>query len=166
MDTIYEIAELSINGSLVGLMYTLIALGIVLVFKSSGIANLAQGAIAMVGAYLAWAALVLLGAPVWTAIPLAIVAMYFVGRGIDVVERRGQREDEVGARCGIFGVPAVNGVSGESGRVAEVLQFVAAIPARSVSAADPRNAHAGAHGYFGGFAGDNIADNLVTGNET
>ena len=40
---VYEIAELSINGALVGLMYTLIALGIVLVFKSSGIANLAQG---------------------------------------------------------------------------------------------------------------------------
>ena len=88
MDTIYEIAELSINGVLVGLMYTLIALGIVLVFKSSGIANLAQGAIAMVGAYLAWAALVLLGAPVWAAIPLAVVAMYFVGRGIERVALR------------------------------------------------------------------------------
>lgn len=83
MDTIYEIAELSINGVLVGLMYTLIALGIVLVFKSSGVANLAQCAIAMVGAYLAWAALVLLGAPVSIAIPLAVVAMYFVGRGIE-----------------------------------------------------------------------------------
>ncbi len=88
MDTIYEIAELSINGVLVGLMYTLIALGIVLVFKSSGIANLAQGAIAMVGAYLAWAALVLLGAPVWIAIPLTVVAMYFVGRGIERVALR------------------------------------------------------------------------------
>lgn len=88
MDTIYEIAELSINGGLVGLMYTLIALGIVLVFKSSGIANLAQGAIAMVGAYLTWAALVLLGLPVWAAIPLAVVAMFFVGRGIERVALR------------------------------------------------------------------------------
>jgi branched-chain amino acid transport system permease protein len=83
METIYEIAELSINGALVGLMYTLIALGIVLVFKSSGIANLAQGAIAMLGAYLAWAALALLGAPVWVGIPLVAVAMFFVGRGIE-----------------------------------------------------------------------------------
>jgi len=82
MDTVYEIAELSINGALVGLMYTLIALGIVLVFKSSGIANLAQGAVAMLGAYLAWAALALLGAPVWVGIPLVFVAMFFVGRGI------------------------------------------------------------------------------------
>lgn len=88
MDTIYEIAELSINGALVGLMYTLIALGIVLVFKSSGIANLAQGAIAMVGAYLTWAALVLLGAPVWVGIPVVVVAMFFVGRAIERVALR------------------------------------------------------------------------------
>ena len=88
MDTIYEIAELSINGALVGLMYTLIALGIVLVFKSSGIANLAQGAVAMLGAYLAWASLALLGAPVWVGIPLVFVAMFFVGRGIERVALR------------------------------------------------------------------------------
>lgn len=88
MDIIYEIAELSINGALVGLMYTLIALGIVLVFKSSGIANLAQGAVAMLGAYLAWAALVLLGAPAWLGIPLVAVAMFFVGRGIERVALR------------------------------------------------------------------------------
>jgi branched-chain amino acid transport system permease protein len=83
METTYEIAELSINGALVGLMYTLIALGIVLVFKSSGIANLAQGAIAMLGAYLAWATLALLGAPVWLGIPLVTGAMFLVGRGIE-----------------------------------------------------------------------------------
>jgi branched-chain amino acid transport system permease protein len=83
MDTIYELAELSINGALVGLMYTLIALGIVPGFKSSGVANLAQGAVAMLGAYLAWAALALLSAPVWVAIPLVAVAMFFVGRGIE-----------------------------------------------------------------------------------
>jgi len=88
MDTVYEIAELSINGALVGLMYTLIALGIVLVFKSSGIANLAQGAVAMLGAYLAWAALALLGAPVWVGIPVVFVAMFFVGRGIERVALR------------------------------------------------------------------------------
>jgi len=69
-------------------MYTLIALGIVLVFKSSGIANLAQGAVAMLGAYLAWAALALLGAPVWVGIPLVFVAMFFVGRGIERVALR------------------------------------------------------------------------------
>src|SRR6185503_5718995 len=88
MDSLFEIAELFINGALVGLMYTLIALGIVLVFKSSGIANLAQGAIAMLGAYLAWAALALLGLPIWVAAPLVTAAMFFVGRGIERIALR------------------------------------------------------------------------------
>jgi branched-chain amino acid transport system permease protein len=83
MDTLYELAELTINGTLVGLMYAPIALGMVLVFKSSGVANLAQGAMAMVGGYLTWAALTLLGAPLWAAIPLALLAMFFLGRGIE-----------------------------------------------------------------------------------
>jgi branched-chain amino acid transport system permease protein len=83
MDTLYELAELTINGALVGLMYAPIALGMVLVFKSSGVANLAQGAMAMVGGYLAWAALVLLGVPVWAAIPAALAAMFLLGRGIE-----------------------------------------------------------------------------------
>jgi branched-chain amino acid transport system permease protein len=83
MDTLYELAELTINGTLVGLMYAPIALGMVLVFKSSGIANLAQGAMAMVGGYLTWAALTLLGAPLWACIPLALLAMFFLGRGIE-----------------------------------------------------------------------------------
>jgi branched-chain amino acid transport system permease protein len=88
MDTLYELAELSINGALVGLMYAPIALGIVLVFKSSGVANLAQGAIAMVGGYLTWAALVLLGAPLWVGIPLAFIAMFFLGWSIERVALR------------------------------------------------------------------------------
>jgi branched-chain amino acid transport system permease protein len=88
MDLFFELAELSISGALVGLMYTLIALGIVLVFKASGVANLAQGAMAMVGAYLTWACLTLAGAPLWAAIPLGVVAMFFVGRGIERVALR------------------------------------------------------------------------------
>ena len=35
------IIELAINGALIGLMYALVALGIVLIYKTSGLANLA-----------------------------------------------------------------------------------------------------------------------------
>jgi branched-chain amino acid transport system permease protein len=83
MDNLYELAELSINGSLVGLMYAPVALGMVLIFKSSGVANLAQGAMAMVGGYVTWATLVLLGVPIWAGIPVALAAMFFLGRGIE-----------------------------------------------------------------------------------
>jgi branched-chain amino acid transport system permease protein len=48
--------ELAVNGALVGLMYSLVALGIVLVYKSSSVFNFAQGALVMLAAYLVWAA--------------------------------------------------------------------------------------------------------------
>jgi branched-chain amino acid transport system permease protein len=82
MDAMY-LAELAINGALVGLMYALTALGIVLVFKSSGVANLAQGALAMVGGYVVWWLADALGAPIWAAIPLGLVVMFFFGQGLE-----------------------------------------------------------------------------------
>ncbi len=44
--------ELAINGVFVGLMSALVAAGIVLIYNTSGIADLAQGALAMAGAHL------------------------------------------------------------------------------------------------------------------
>ena len=73
-----EFLELVINGGLTGLMYGAVALGIVLIFKSSGVANFAQGAMAMIGGYLVWM-FVNLGLSVWLAIPLAVVAMFVFG---------------------------------------------------------------------------------------
>jgi len=78
------IAELAINGALVGLMYALVALGIVVVYKASRYANLAQGAFCMMGGYVCVLLASGLGLPIWLAIPLAVVLMYFVGL---VVER-------------------------------------------------------------------------------
>lgn len=75
--------ELSVNGVFVGMMYALVAAGIALIYKTSGIANLAQGALAMMGAYFAWAATALIGLPVWLAIPLSLIAMFAVGALIE-----------------------------------------------------------------------------------
>lgn len=82
MDLLY-LLELAINGALVGLMYALVALGIVLVYKSSGVANLAQGALAMVGGYVVWWLGYALGAPLWAAIPLGILVMFGLGVGLE-----------------------------------------------------------------------------------
>lgn len=73
------ITELSINGALVGLMYALVALGIVVVYKASRYANLAQGAFCMAGGYACVTFGVTLGLPIWAAIPLAIALMFGVG---------------------------------------------------------------------------------------
>lgn len=73
------LTELAINGVFVGLMYALVAAGIVLIYKTSGIANLAQGALAMMGGYAAWAFTALVGLPIWFAVPIALVFMFGVG---------------------------------------------------------------------------------------
>ena len=80
--------ELAINGALSGLMYSLVAMGIVLIYKSSAVPNLAQGAMTMLGAYLVLAIGKSLGVPIWAAIPLAMVLMFFVGMGIERVALR------------------------------------------------------------------------------
>jgi len=76
---IWLIGELAVTGALVGLMYALVAVGIVLVYKTSGVANFAQGAIAMTGGYATWAFATLVGLPMWGAIPLALIVMFAVG---------------------------------------------------------------------------------------
>lgn len=80
--------ELAVNGALSGLMYSLMAIGIVLIYKSSAVPNLAQGAMTMLGAYMVLAIASRFGAPMWVAIPLAMGAMYFVGMGIERVALR------------------------------------------------------------------------------
>jgi branched-chain amino acid transport system permease protein len=82
------LAESAVNGGLVGLMYSLVAMGIVLIYKSSSVPNLAQGSMTMLGAYVVLAFANNAGAPIWLAIPLAIVTMFGIGIGIERVALR------------------------------------------------------------------------------
>ncbi|SMO40279.1 branched-chain amino acid ABC transporter permease [Paracoccus laeviglucosivorans] len=75
--------ELLISGALTGLMYALVALGFVLIYKSAGVPNLAQGALVMTAGYAVWLVMSW-GLPVWAAIPIAGAIMF--GFGL-VVER-------------------------------------------------------------------------------
>ncbi len=70
--------ELLVNGALVGLMYSLAALGFVLIYKSSGVPNLAQGALVMTAAYAAWL-MVDWGLPIWAAVIAAAGIMFAFG---------------------------------------------------------------------------------------
>jgi branched-chain amino acid transport system permease protein len=82
------LAESAANGSLVGLMYSLVAMGIVLIYKSSSVPNLAQGSMTMLGAYIVLAYASKFGAPIWLAIILGVVTMFGVGIGIERVALR------------------------------------------------------------------------------
>jgi branched-chain amino acid transport system permease protein len=87
MDAI-SLLESAVNGMLVGLMYSLVAIGIVLIYKSSSVPNLAQGSMTMLGAYVVLAFANNAGAPIWLAIPLAMVTMFVIGIGIERVALR------------------------------------------------------------------------------
>lgn len=67
-------AEVVISGLLTGIMYSLVALGFVLIFKASGVFNFAQGAMVLFAA-LTLVGLMERGVPVWAALLLAVVVM-------------------------------------------------------------------------------------------
>jgi len=76
------------NGLLIGLMYALIALGFVLVYKATDAVNFAQGEFVMISGILVAAVLDLWGAPLWVAILLGIGAMIAFGFGLERVMLR------------------------------------------------------------------------------
>jgi len=74
--------ELLINGALTGLMYAMVALGIVLIYKSSGVLNFAQGALVMMGGYAVWL-FTSWGLSIWLAAVAALAAMFVLGLVIE-----------------------------------------------------------------------------------
>jgi branched-chain amino acid transport system permease protein len=70
--------EVLIGGLLSGVMYALVALGYVLIYKASGVFNFAQGAMVFFAA-LTTAGLVDSGLSLWLAVPLTMVAMVLLG---------------------------------------------------------------------------------------
>ena len=70
--------EVLIGGLLSGVMYSLVALGFVLIYKASGVFNFAQGAMVYFAA-LTFAGIVDMGAPLPLAFVGAFVAMVVLG---------------------------------------------------------------------------------------
>lgn len=68
-----------VNGALTGLLYALIAMSFVIIYRSARVFNFAQGEIVVVGAFLVWTFMSALDWPVWVAVPLAILASMLLG---------------------------------------------------------------------------------------
>lgn len=83
-----RLAELVIGGGLVGLMYALVAVGVVLIYKSSSVPNLAQGALMVAGSYVTLALAAAARLPVWAAALLAMVALFGLGAAIERIALR------------------------------------------------------------------------------
>lgn len=80
--------EVLIGGLLSGVMYALVALGFVLIFKASGVFNFAQGAMVFFAALTCVSLVNKAGLPLWTAILLAMAAMVALGLAIERVVLR------------------------------------------------------------------------------
>ena len=80
-------AEVVINGLLTGVMYSLVALGFVLIFKASEIFNFAQGVMVLFAA-LSLVGLMELGIPAWLAVVLALAIMVVLALVIERVMLR------------------------------------------------------------------------------
>ena len=76
--------QLILSGLMVGSIYSLIALGFVLIYKSSSIINVAQGQMLMVGAFTAWTFIVGFSLPV----PLALLLTVLVAMGLGILIER------------------------------------------------------------------------------
>jgi branched-chain amino acid transport system permease protein len=76
------------NGILIGLMYSLIALGFVLVYKATDAVNFAQGEFVMIAGFLAVGALTVLGVPLWLSMAAALVGMVVFGFALERVMLR------------------------------------------------------------------------------
>src|SRR5579862_4469446 len=76
------------NGVMIGLMYALIALGFVLIYKATDAINFAQGEFVMFAGFIAAGAANLAGLSFWAAAALALAGMVALGYGLERVVLR------------------------------------------------------------------------------
>jgi len=85
--------------------------------------------------------------------------------GVQVVQVRRERIDEVGTCHCVLRITAVDGVSSKDRRIAEVLEAAPAIRTISVDTADPRNTYAGSGRQGGRCTLYDFAYDLMAGDE-
>jgi branched-chain amino acid transport system permease protein len=76
------------NGVLIGLMYSLIALGFVLVYKATDAVNFAQGEFVMIAGLVVALAMSSAGAPLWIAVILGLASMIVFGFALERIVLR------------------------------------------------------------------------------
>ena len=79
--------EVLIGGLLAGVMYSLVALGFVLIYKASGVFNFAQGAMVFLAA-LTFVSIMKMGINFWLALAVTLGVMVVLGIGIEKIVLR------------------------------------------------------------------------------
>lgn len=71
--------QLLLTGLMVGMVYAVVALGFVLIFKASNVLNFAQGEFLLFSAYFLWTLLVPFHLPIWVAFPILLIFATILG---------------------------------------------------------------------------------------
>ena len=78
-----KLLELTFSGTIRGALYALVALGFVVIYKSTGVINFAQGGLLLLGMYLTYNANVTWDLPFWLAVVLAAAVTAVVGVAVE-----------------------------------------------------------------------------------
>ncbi len=73
------IVSLTVNGIAMGMIYALLAMGLILLIRAIGVVNFAQGDLLMFGAYITCWLTIDLGLPLWGMAPLAFLCFAVIG---------------------------------------------------------------------------------------
>jgi branched-chain amino acid transport system permease protein len=82
-DQVVFMLQLVITGIAVGGVYSLMALGFVLIFKASAVVNFGPGELVLFGAYVSWATILHMKFPLWIAFPVTLVIAILLGLVIE-----------------------------------------------------------------------------------
>ena len=93
-----DLLTFALLGMGVGAIYGIVAQGLVLVYRASGILNFAQTGFLMIGAYIFYELYVLDGWPYWAALIVAVLACAAMGAAVHLVILRPMREASAVAR--------------------------------------------------------------------
>jgi branched-chain amino acid transport system permease protein len=77
-----------VSGVLTGAIYALMAMGIVIIYRSSGIFNFAHGAITLLGAFIFWTLITIVKCPVWVCLLGTLIAAALLGLFIERLTMR------------------------------------------------------------------------------
>jgi branched-chain amino acid transport system permease protein len=88
LDELNFLLLLVTNGVMIGLMYSLIALGFVLIYKATDAINFAQGEFVMLAGFVVAAAMVVYGVNFWIASAVGLAVMVGFGFGLERVVLR------------------------------------------------------------------------------
>jgi len=83
---IIEFINYTINGALLGLLYSLVAMGFVVIYRASKVFNMAIGEMIVLGAFLLWWAIQSRGMHPVLGIAVALCISVLIGLGVCAAE--------------------------------------------------------------------------------